>query len=236
MVKNNYFLWENKYWRCKENGFCKKCKDIRREFGFSKFEDSPIYPGFFNKLKEDVDIFFVLESLGKRKDKEWPKTTEDAIENLRHYYLEKRPLKTFHQSCIRKVLKPFSSFSYIVSDVVKCYVKKSRDKKKKGNFEKAIEYCSQLLKDQIYYYQPRIIVPIGHIARSTLLRFIDEKYHKKIKNLKHGEYIKTCLKKENSKKIRIFVLYCRFPSSWTADYWIQDGGHKPIVKQLKKLL
>jgi hypothetical protein len=229
----NHALWGNEYWKIQQQEICEKCKEKRKSFGFSEFEDSPIFPGFFNKLDRRIDIFFVLESLGKRNGKKWPKTPEDAIEDLRYYYLEKNPLEKFHQSCIREVLTPFSQFSYVVSDVVKCFVTKGKEKDKRNNFKTAVNFCSNFLKEQIFNYQPKIIVPIGRTACQTILKFTDKAYHKKIRRLKHSKLVKVRLTGKTSPS---FILYCRFPSGRTADYWVKDGGHTPVIKQLNFLI
>jgi len=231
MVKDIHSLWKNEYWRSQGNKVCKKCRAERKQFGYFEDEKSPIFPGFNNELKKKLDIFFVLESLGKKeKDEEWPKTPENAVKDLREYYLEKKPPKTFHQYCIRQILEPFSSRSYIVSDVVKCFVIK-----KGKNFDIAAEKCSPFLEEQIFHYRPEIIVAIGRTALRTISSFRDCALHEEIENLKHGMAKEVHLKRGKGRKMRSIVLYCIFPGGWTADSWIEHDGHKPVVNKLEEL-
>lgn len=207
-------------------------KDKWKKEGVKDF--CPVYPGFFNRGNEVEGraILFVLESMGgKRVWKEKKDTNiNEVVEDLRSYYLDQKLIK-FHQCCVRKILKEFDNYPYVLTDVIKCFV----NKKPEENFRKARNSCSVFLGWQIHGIEPQVVVLFGNNARDAVANFVEEKYWYEIKKLKHGESTSVKLKEKNQ-KISPTIVYSRFPTAMRADEWIEDGGDPPVISKIKTVI
>lgn len=244
----NHQIWNS-------DDVCEKCRKERSRFTFKRrntevrcidYEKDkwlkkgvkdfcPVYPGFFNRGNEVEGraIFFVLESMSGTREWEEKKKTNvsKVVEDLRSFYLEDKKLMTFHQHCIRKILREFDNYPYVVTDAVKCFVKKEPRK----NFLKAGDSCSVFLGWQIYGIKPKVVVLFGNDARDAIADFVEEKYWDEIKKLKHGESTSVKLKEKNQ-KISTTIVFSRFPTAWQADNWIKDGSDSPVISKIKTVI
>jgi len=256
MITTNEETVFNVFDKINKRELCAKCKADRLEF-----KDGDIKFGQYSNLSlglisEDLsdgesifDIMVVLESHGgTRKNGGFRPTqweTAKELKEMENYYLKENLVK-FNQKEIRVLLNELDKMglTYIITDLVKCFVKKGKDKDRiyNPNFEKAIEHCGKYLEDQILAFKPRVIVSLG---RNVNYHFFN------IDQLKHGDVWKlqvqgppfrmniNVLNSRNKKEGQGFithVIQAIFPSRNTADYWIEYGEWQPIIKQIKDTL
>lgn len=221
--------------RCLEHERCKW-----RNKGIEKF--SPPYPGFINTRFSDESkslsgkcLFLVLESLGGGRP--WltrsKHKVEDVVSDLRNYYLE-ADLVSFHQFCIRNLLKPLQTRPYIVADTIKCYCTKTDE-----NFNEALKHCSKFLERQLFAAKPAIVIPIGQWAARSLQSLANKESSERIGNVKkleHGKIIQNVtLERKDGSAVNTTLIYCRFPSTRTADFWFKSGQERRILDSIKNV-
>jgi len=233
---------------------CEHCRRRRVEkFGNTiereekKYHDcfQPVCPGFINLPNgykeadlEGKAIFFVLESMGGGR--EWKRkedtTLREATTWLKEYYVSEK-LVTFHQFCIRNILKEFKNHPYVVTDIVKCFVLKSES----ANFRMAADFCSRrFFRDQLFCVKPKAIVLFGGFARDNTVRFVDASRRKEIEKLRsksHGEARVTELANgETRERVSTVAIYSVFPTAWNADRWIEYGAEGRIIDAIKAVV
>gem|GEM_PF-3511137 len=245
------YIWDSE-------DLCVKCRDQRASYEFKRrnktlrcvdyeknkwekeglTEFCPPYVGFSNNPSKfgKGAIFFILESIGGARP--W-KTRKDGleatIEDLKGYYL-KKGLTTFHQKCIREILREFNDHPYVVSDMVKCFIVKKNER----NFIDAMNSCvDHFLSKQLKAVKPKIIVLFGtHYSINGLMRLVEDCQRPRLEELRraknrHGKVLNSL---KMSMGYTTTLLFSRFPTQWQADNWIRYGGSKIIINEIKKLI
>jgi len=219
-----------------ERPLCDKCREERKRY--KKYDQkkqgfySNILVGFASKpiakLNPPIDVMVLAESHGGGNYRKWKDlqssklSLENAMRFLEEYYRTK-PLKKFHQSCIKKLLNELDQrkYAWFFTDVVKCFVAKTD-----GNFKSAIEKCKEYLHQQISVLDPRVIIALGNVAWRTLGLPLERKAvecHGKIK-------LREILGRKRG------IIYSVFPSQSTADKWIEAGEEPPVLKKIEVFL
>ncbi len=167
-----------------------------------------------------LDIFLIL--MGHAGNHSWKNIIDVADQNsaMKSYYVELKPYgrdeklskgkyETFHQKEIHLLLNELSGRNWLLTDFIKC----STENTPKKNIDIALEYCSKYLISQINDLKPKTVVLFGV---STVQKWFD----KYIKN--ELEYSPQLLKPA-------------FPSQWTADKWVRNGGINSVLDELEEI-
>lgn len=232
---------------------CEECREERKEYIPSEEHPdeikcySDIVVGFgsqsLDRVGKGVDVLLVLESYGGGIEWNWhdldwkerwerfnrgERTIKECSRDLKEYYLETK-IDRYHQKCVREVIEGIrNSGSYFVSDLIKCYV----SKKNSTNFRRACKFCGRnILKNQIDYLQPKVIVSFGGHARD----FFNKEYlNKPSKEPKLKEIKEFSVEKPRTDSFGVIV--SPFPSARNADLFVRAGDSEGLTKKIMSQL
>lgn len=248
----NLFNYINQRYLCSA---CKAeradCKDVDTKFG----QFSNLSLGFISEIiskgQSMFDVMIVLESHGGGeknqgfRPKQWE--TEKELKDMENYYLKSK-LVRFHQQQIRKIITQLQKrgYTYIVTDLVKCFVKKGKNNKTgrdfSANFNTAINHCRSYLEEQITTFKPKIIISLGNDVSFNFFN-IDKAKHGDVwemvvecdpfKLITNASNINNNIK---SNYFKTYFIHSIFPSRNTADRWVENKEWEPIISQIESIL
>ena len=206
---------------------CKKCQEKRAKFESRDKKHNNCYsnliPGFSSsEIKPPVDILIVAEAHGGgRQDSFHTQGKLDAEVNYMFDYYLNDPLANYHQQQMRELFNELTNLgkSWVFTDLVKCFVWKGKKKNLNGkeNFEKAIESCRNYLDQQIGVLEPKKILALGGKVATKYFGLPP-----KGRSLTHG----AVYDQDHT------IVWSYFPSGYTADLWVKNGGWRNIINKL----
>jgi hypothetical protein len=222
----------NLYKKINKRYKCEDCKKQRSEFSEKDRDGAAcnnLLPGFSSEiLKVPIDILIVAEAIGPHRTLDFQQKfdLENAISRLAEYYLVK-DVQKFHQDRIRALLEYLNGkrLTWVFTDLIKCFVWQHSDKKQKNlkgskNKKIAINHCRDYLDEQIRVLLPKRVLCLGGTVAKQYFRLKGK--------LKHGNIYHI-----NSMGDHKFpLIHSTFPSGYTADIWIKNGGWINIFPKL----